>query len=573
MDDRRVVLLVLLSMAVALWLFSLFASHASGWRKLARAYRARGPFEGRRWPFVWAAMEGETRFPGGSPWLLRVGANRHGLRLDVSVFLVPAAPPLFIPWSDVGAHYGFMDRVSFEVVELSFARVPEAPLRIRESLARMIASEVGSAFPWSPAGGPSPAPRRAGASEATMDPTAPREEMRCPKCGLEQPRSPECAGCGIVIARYQAGRRSPEAEPSAEAAAELDSHLAAATPRVRVTPALIAANLAVFAAMLAGGIHPLVPSTGRLLEWGANYGPRTTAGEWWRLATCMFVHIGVFHLGFNMAVLWGIGGFVERLTGSAGMLVVYLVSGLLASAASIAWNPYIVSAGASGAVFGVYGALLGFLARRRSAISSEAVRPLQKSALVFVAFNVVYGLGKQGIDLAAHLGGLAAGFACGLVLAAPLTAKGVAGRSWRNLELVGLGLVAVWGAAALLPRGVDLLAEMDAAAGLRAGAIRTYDAARGEWKAGRLTGERLAEVLEAQVLPEWQKSRERLDALHARLPAVQQERIEPLRSYLAARQKGWEGLAEALREGDAEKIEKALVRDRVGEELARMQRL
>jgi hypothetical protein len=87
-----------------------------------------------------------------------------------------------------------------------------------------------------------------------------------------------------------------------------------------------------------------------------------------------------------------------------------------------------------------------------------------------------------------------------------------------------------------------------------------------------LSGDALVEVLELRVLPEWQKSRDRLDALHARLPPAQQDRIESLRGYLAARQKGWERLAEALREGDMEAAEQALVHERLGEELARMQR-
>jgi len=151
MAERRVLLGILVT-AVLLWLASLYASHASGWRKLARLYRARGSFQGRRWTAVWGSMEGGTTFPGEKVWILRVGANRHGLRLDVSLFFVPIAPPLFIPWSDVSAHYAFMDRVSWEVVELSFARARDIPFRIQERLAEQIAAEVGPVFPWSPPG-------------------------------------------------------------------------------------------------------------------------------------------------------------------------------------------------------------------------------------------------------------------------------------------------------------------------------------------------------------------------------------------------------------------------------------
>jgi len=105
-------------------------------------------------------------------------------------------------------------------------------------------------------------------------------------------------------------------------------------PKMAVTPVLIGLNVAIFGLMLAWGLDPMQPAIDSLIQWGANYGPKTTQGEWWRMFTCMFLHIGVLHLLFNMIALWNVGGFMERLLGSTGFLVLYLLAGLLGSVAS-----------------------------------------------------------------------------------------------------------------------------------------------------------------------------------------------------------------------------------------------
>src|SRR5215831_12455185 len=187
-------------------------------------------------------------------------------------------------------------------------------------------------------------------------------------------------------------------------------------PRIAVTPVLIGLNVAVFGLMLAGGVDPMAPTIDRLIQWGANYGPKTTNGEWWRMFTAMFLHIGVLHLLFNMVALWNVGSFMERLLGSTGFLMLYLLSGLLGSVASVAWNPAVVSAGASGAIFGLYGGLLAFLVQHRDMQQHAFLAALRTNTLAFLGYNLVYGVIQQGIDMAAHLGGLAGGFACGFVL-------------------------------------------------------------------------------------------------------------------------------------------------------------
>jgi membrane associated rhomboid family serine protease len=196
-----------------------------------------------------------------------------------------------------------------------------------------------------------------------------------------------------------------------------------ATPRVFVTPALVALNVAVFVLMVAKGVSPVSPTTGDLFAWGADYGPAVVVGgEWWRLLTSAFVHIGVIHLALNMYVLWGVGHLAERVYGNGAYLFLYLVAAVGGSLISTAWSPLAVSAGASGAVFGVYGAILAFTAFSRGGLPESVTAGLQKGALSFIAYNVLFGLSVPGISNSAHLGGLGAGFLAGLLLRRDLTA-------------------------------------------------------------------------------------------------------------------------------------------------------
>jgi membrane associated rhomboid family serine protease len=238
--------------------------------------------------------------------------------------------------------------------------------------------------------------------------------------------------------------------------AEFRARLAALTPRVVVTPVLIAANVLVFAIMVARGVSPLSPTTENLLAWGANYGRLSANGEWWRLATAMFLHVGVIHLLMNMWVLWDAGPLVERMLGHVAFASAYLLAGLAGSCASALWSPDRPSAGASGAIFGIFGVLGAFLLRQRRALPPGALTSLTRSSLFFVGYNVIYGLTNPSIDMAAHLGGLAGGFVVGLPLVHALTPEARA-RMWRRAAVVtAVGLAA---GGALWSRAPRLLAR------------------------------------------------------------------------------------------------------------------
>lgn len=184
-----------------------------------------------------------------------------------------------------------------------------------------------------------------------------------------------------------------------------------------VTYALIAINVLVFLATVATGASFVQPSAESLLPWGADFAPLTTNGQWWRIVTCCFLHFGIIHLGMNMYVLFQAGPFTERLFGRLRYIVLYMLAGVGGSLVSLWIHPYAVGAGASGAIFGVYGGLLAFLLTHRSVIPAQSLRQIAQSALIFLGYNFIYGLSSRTIDLSAHIGGLVTGFLAGLLLA------------------------------------------------------------------------------------------------------------------------------------------------------------
>lgn len=168
----------------------------------------------------------------------------------------------------------------------------------------------------------------------------------------------------------------------------------ATSPWTSATNILVALNVAVFILMGflgAGWIE--TKSMMPYVLYGANNGGATTDGEWWRLLTCMFMHYGLIHLAMNMWALFQTGHLVERLLGRTLYILTYLGSGIIAGFASILWHgDKIWSAGASGAVFGVYGALLGYMLREKHALPRGVFQPIVKSTLAFAGYNILFGL-------------------------------------------------------------------------------------------------------------------------------------------------------------------------------------
>lgn len=279
-----------------------------------------------------------------------------------------------------------------------------------------------------------------------------------------------------------------------------------------VTKALVAANFLVFGVTGLAGAGFFVPNAEVLVAWGTNFGPLTTDGQWWRLLTSLFLHFGVFHLALNMWALYVGGRLAERLFGSRAFALIYFVSGLAGSLASLLWNPTVNSAGASGAIFGVYGAMLAFFLRKHSAIPASTISEQRWSGITFIGFNLVNGLSHAGIDNAAHIGGLIAGLSMGLVLARPIEAEARAQVNAASLYMRGgITAVALIGLLFLafrfspannaadqrFRRDLRQMAKSEAIARKAAGE------AIGQFREHQITGTEFAARLENDVVPRW----------------------------------------------------------------------
>lgn len=187
-----------------------------------------------------------------------------------------------------------------------------------------------------------------------------------------------------------------------------------------ITPLLLDLNLFIFIMMGISGVNLISPDQESLLRWGANFRPLTMDGQWWRLLTCCFLHIGIIHLLLNMYALLFIGYLLEPLLGSLKFIIAYLLCGIMASITSLWWHNLSISAGASGAIFGMYGVFLALLTTHL--IEKSERKPMLISIGIFVAYNLLNGLNGN-IDNAAHLGGFLSGFIIGYAIVPSLRGK------------------------------------------------------------------------------------------------------------------------------------------------------
>ena len=203
---------------------------------------------------------------------------------------------------------------------------------------------------------------------------------------------------------------------------------------------LLAINIAVYLWMVTHGVSPKEPTEGDLLRYGANVTWLVLHGQWYRLLTATFVHVGLIHLLTNMWCLWNLGILGEPLVGPYGMVAVYLLTGIAGNLLSMGYNVYYslwfhdpsslfqVGAGASGAVFGIAGILIVLLSNRRLPFPWEELRKLRSSVVKFALINLVIGISTIvvnvgiRIDNSAHIGGFLSGLALGVPLVPCMTA-------------------------------------------------------------------------------------------------------------------------------------------------------
>lgn len=190
-----------------------------------------------------------------------------------------------------------------------------------------------------------------------------------------------------------------------------------------LTVLLALINAFVFlAAELTGGTENL----GHMLHCGAAYAPLVMAGEVYRIFTCMFLHFGVQHLANNMFLLFVLGGRLECMVGKLRFLLIFLLGGIggniLSLYLELRSGEYAVSAGASGAVFAVMGAMIYVVLRHKGRIEDLSV----KQIVIMAILSLYFGFTSSGVDNAAHVGGLLSGFVLAVILYHP--------RKIRNVE-------------------------------------------------------------------------------------------------------------------------------------------
>ena len=387
-------------------------------------------------------------------------------------------------------------------------------------------------------------------------------------------------------AKDEAARRQAEPEPFRDA-------LRQRTPWPIVMPAFVALNVIVFLMMGGGGSLPE-----KLVEWGASFGPRTTNGEWWRLAASMFVHTGFLQLLVNCAALVQLGLILERLVGHITFGAVYLAAGVLASLVTLSDYPMAITAGASGAIFGLYGLLAASSAwtviqrgprqavepqpatigtfgfnqlaieetetepepaesndasselRPSVAMTLTAAKRLAPVAAVFVLYNLASG----SLGIAAELAGFSAGFICGVVLT-----NGVSVRTPPVPRVaITMAVTVVVAVASAVPlRGLaDVRPEISRVIEVEGSTTTAYQAAVKQFKLGTLSAEALAQTIERKITPELQAAQARLKTL-GRVPPEHQPLLASAEEYLRLRDESWRLRAAALHKSSMSALRKA----------------
>src|SRR5437773_10477580 len=183
--------------------------------------------------------------------------------------------------------------------------------------------------------------------------------------------------------------------------------------RSTYTYIFFALNILVFLLMaLAGGST----NGATLMAFGVKSNAEIAKGQWWRFVTPIFIHIGLLHLFFNSYALWIVGPQVEKLYGGGRFVILYVLTGVAGVYGSYAYHPDTISAGASGAIFGLFGVLLAFGIRYRNSIPPFFKRAVGTGVLPVIVINLIIGFTIPAIDNSAHIGGLLAGALLALVI-------------------------------------------------------------------------------------------------------------------------------------------------------------
>ena len=333
---------------------------------------------------------------------------------------------------------------------------------------------------------------------------------------------------------------------------EFDAALRARTKWTFVTPALLAVFAVIYILMTIGGGD--VNDDQRLIHWGGSIGPLTTNGEWWRLATAMFVHWGLLHLVAEAVGLAKVGRLVERLVGPAAFAFVFFAAGLFCGLRELSVRPVTVTAGAAGGAFGIYGLLLAtcawaWVGRSPLTIPPAVLKSLVPGVVVFLAYHIV----ANGFMTEAMTWGLTVGLAAGGILGWGIGAhKPPVPRLCTSMAAT-LALILLF--AAPLRGMADVSREMASVIELEARTTAAYDKEVVQFRKGRLTADALANVAEA-IAADIGATRASLAAI-TNVPPEQQPIVTDALEYLRLREESWRLRVEGLRQGKLQTLQRA----------------
>ena len=245
----------------------------------------------------------------------------------------------------------------------------------------------------------------------------------------------ECVYCGHTPPEVEAARRE-----EAKRRGFGQELLSRSSP---FTFLFLGMNLGVFALMwLAGGMSTMAADLQVLIEFGAKQNELVAGqGQYWRLVTCIFIHIGFLHLFFNNYALWIVGHQIELLYGSARFVILYLAAGIAGSIGSYIFNPDKSSAGASGALFGLFGVMAAFAFRYRNEIPATLSRGIRRQVIPLIVINLIFGFSVPGIDNAAHIGGLVTGMGLAFLIPYKRPQERATPLVWRALMVICLAII------------------------------------------------------------------------------------------------------------------------------------
>lgn len=329
------------------------------------------------------------------------------------------------------------------------------------------------------------------------------------------------------------------------------SVLRARRPWPPVTPSLVIVNVALFTIMRVTHHVPLDPDM--LVAWGGSVGPRTVNGEWWRLATALFLYSSVLQLMVTTVALVPVGLVVESLIGPLACVAAYLVSGAFAGLYTVSVTPLAVTVGASGAVAGLYGVMVavtlwGLLRRPRLIVPMTLAKWFAGAGAVLALYTLFTDA------LASAEVGAAIGLLFGIVVATRVNTQQTP--AVRVAAALAFVLFLVMTAAVPLRGLTDARSAIQSVVAAEANTTRTYNAAVEAFKAGDLSTGALADVIDRTVLPQLRAAGAQLDALH-KVPPEQQPLVATAHEYVQLRDDSWQTRSEALRRGSVRLLREA----------------